>query len=264
MAITSFSDFGDVNAIAQVFARDGVVVLRSFAPAEQVAAIRAESMRQLELRLPPLELEAELGYPGAPKSSDAQGAATIRRLRGMATRAAVFMEWAGQQSLLQLIAQLLGSREITLTQAHHNSLMTKQPSFSSDTLWHRDVRYWRFARPELVSSWLALGDESPANGGLGFIVGSHLASFPDAAFDEREFLLPQHPSAAPWVAKAEFPTLAAGDVVLFDARTFHAASRNSTTQTKYSLVFSYHASDNLPQSGSRSASVDGISWRLDG
>jgi phytanoyl-CoA hydroxylase len=260
VAITSFSDFSDLNAIAAAFGRDGVVVLRGFAPAEQVAAIRTEAMRQLELRLPPLELEAELGYPGAPTSSEAQGGATIRRLRGMAERDAVFLNWAGQRNLLQLITPLLGSSEITLTQAHHNSLMTKQPSFSSDTLWHRDVRYWRFARPELVSSWLALGDESPANGGLGFIVGSHLANFPDAAFDQREFLLPSHPDAAPWVAKAEFPTLAAGDVVLFDARTFHAASRNSTSHTKYSLVFSYHASDNLPQSGSRSASLPGITW----
>ncbi|QLI80885.1 phytanoyl-CoA dioxygenase family protein [Chitinibacter fontanus] len=263
MSITSFADFSDLNAIATAFGRDGVVVLRGFAPAEQVAAIRAEAMRQLELRLPPLELEAELGYPGAPKSSDEQGGATIRRLRGMAARDAVFLNWAGQHNLLQLIARLISSADITLTQAHHNSLMTKQPSFSSDTLWHRDVRYWRFARPELVSSWLALGDESPANGGLGFIAGSHLASFPDTAFDEREFLLPEHPAAAPWVSQAEFPTLVAGDVVLFDARTFHAASRNSTANTKYSLVFSYHARDNLPQLGSRSASLSGISWSIE-
>lgn len=263
VSITSFSDFADVGAIASAFARDGVVILRGFALAEQVAAIRAEAMRQLELRSPPLELEAELGYPGAPKSSDEQGGATIRRLRGMAGRGDVFLNWAGQRNVLQLIGQLLGSNEITLTQAHHNSLMTKQPSFSSDTLWHRDVRYWRFARPELVSSWLALGDESPANGGLGFIAGSHLVSFPDDAFDEREFLSATHPDAAPWVDKAEFPTLGAGDVVLFDARTFHAASRNSTAQTKYSLVFSYHASDNLPQLGSRSASLSGISWSIE-
>ncbi|WP_348945867.1 phytanoyl-CoA dioxygenase family protein [Chitinibacter sp. FCG-7] len=262
MAIISFSDFSDVNAIAAAFAHDGVVILRGFAPADQVAAIRSEAMRQLELRLPPLELEAELGYPGAPKSGDEQGGSTIRRLRGMATRDPVFMDWAGQPSVLQLIGHLLSSDEITLTQAHHNSLMTKQPSFSSDTLWHRDVRYWRFARPELVSSWLALGDESPANGGLGFIPGSHLAAFPEDAFDKREFLLPTHPDAASWVAQAQFPTLSAGDVVLFDARTFHAASRNSTTQTKYSLVFSYHASDNSPQSGSRSASLPGISWSI--
>ncbi|WP_410497489.1 phytanoyl-CoA dioxygenase family protein [Chitinibacter sp. S2-10] len=262
MPIISFADHSDLAAIADAFVRDGVLILRGFARPERVAAIRAEAMHQLQLRLPPLELEAELGYPGAPDSTQAQGGSTIRRLRGMATRDAVFLDWAGEQPLLQLIARLLGSQDISLTQAHHNSLMTKQPSFSSDTLWHRDVRYWRFARPELVSSWLALGDESPVNGGLGFIAGSHRVDFPDDAFDEKEFLLPDHPLAAPWVSKAEFPTLQAGDVVLFDARTFHAASRNATSATKYSLVFSYHASDNLPQAGSRSASLPSIEWNV--
>ena len=80
------------------------------------------------------------------------------------------------------------------------------------------------------------------------------------AFDEREFLLASHPQAAPWVAKAQFPTLAAGDVVLFDARTFHAASRNTTAHTKYSLVMSYHARDNKPLADSRSAAEAGIHW----
>ncbi|WP_211227602.1 phytanoyl-CoA dioxygenase family protein [Chitinibacter tainanensis] len=260
MGISSFSDFSQPAAIAADFARDGVVILRGFLAAERVAAIRAEAMHQLDLRLPPLELEAELGYPGAPSSTQAEGGATIRRLREMAARHPLFHAWAGEPALLALLRLLLGSADITLTQAHHNSLMTKQPSFSSDTLWHRDVRYWRFSRPELVSSWLALGEESPRNGGLGFIPGSHRVDFPEAAFDAKEFLQASHPEAAPWVARAEFPTLAAGDVVLFDARTFHAASRNTTTQTKYSLVFSYHARDNLPLAGSRSASLPGIDW----
>lgn len=253
-----FSHPIDLNALRIAFAEQGVVVLRSFAPAAQVAAIRDAAMACLQAREEPLELEASLAYPGAPASTDAQGGQTIRRLRGMVARSPVFMDWATDVTLIDIMRALLSSDSITLTQVHHNSLMTKQPSFSSDTLWHRDLRYWRFTRPELVSCWLALGAESPENGGLGFIPHSQAAQLPESAFDEREFLLPAHPDAMPWVNNAEFPTLAAGDVVLFDARTFHAASRNKTNATKYSLVMSYHASDNLPLANSRSAAQAGI------
>lgn len=251
----------DFSAIHAAFARDGVVILRAFAAPERLAAIRAAAMDELVRRVPPFELEAELGYPGAPQQ-EGEGAATIRRLRNMAARGEVFAGWAGDSRLLALIGALLDTRHITLTQAHHNSLMTKQPSFSSDTRWHRDLRYWRFSRPELVSVWLALGEEYPDNGALGFIPGSQHAELPDAAFDALEFLDATHPAAVPLVARAEFPSLAPGDVVLFDARTFHAASRNRSSQTKYSLVFSYHASDNLPLAGTRSASLPGIAYHL--
>lgn len=248
----------DLNALRTAFAEQGVVVLRAFASAEQVNVIREAAMRSLQAREAPLELEASLAYPGAPVSTAAQGGQTIRRLRGMVARSPIFMDWATDASLLVIMRALLARDSVTLTQVHHNSLMTKQPSFSSDTLWHRDLRYWRFTRPELVSCWLALGVESPDNGGLGFIPRSQSAQLPESAFDEREFLSPTHPDAMPWVNQAEFPTLAAGDVVLFDARTFHAASRNKTNATKYSLVMSYHASDNLPLANTRSAAEPGI------
>jgi hypothetical protein len=49
-----------------------------------------------------------------------------------------------------------------------------------------------------------------------------------------------------------------GDVVLFHCRTFHAARSNSTNEVKLSLVFTYHAADNEPLPGTRSASMPPI------
>ncbi|MEJ2792730.1 phytanoyl-CoA dioxygenase family protein [Iodobacter sp. LRB] len=252
----------DFAQLRKRFKADGVVLLRGFVSGARVNKIRTVAMAAVEQRLPPFELEAELGYPGAPASAGGEGGGTIRRLRNMAGRDPVFAEWAGDAQLLSLMSALLDTPHITLTQAHHNSLMSKQPSFSSDTRWHRDVRYWRFELPELVSAWLSLGKETTENGGLGFIAGSHRVDFPEDAYDEREFLMADHPEAAPWVDLAVFPDLEAGDVVLFDARTFHAASRNRTADTKYSLVYSYHASNNLPQAGSRSASLPGLAFHV--
>ena len=44
-----------------------------------------------------------------------------------------------------------------------------------------------------------------------------------------------------------------GDLLLFHSNLFHAAGRNTTDTTKFSLVFTYHAGDNPPIRGSRSA-----------
>lgn len=252
----------DLSALRLRFQTDGVVVLRGFMSLSRVSEIRDLAMAAVAERIPPFELEADLGYPGAPSAGHLEGGGTIRRLRNMAARHPAFRRWAGESSLLALISALLDTPELTLTQVHHNSLMSKQPSFSSDTRWHRDLRYWRFTRPELVSAWLALGDENIDNGGLGFIPGSHQVDFPEEAFDQKEFLMAEHPAAAPWVARAVFPSLAAGDVVLFDARTFHAGSRNRTALTKYALVYSYHARSNEPLAGTHSASQPGLNFDL--
>ncbi|MDW5418016.1 phytanoyl-CoA dioxygenase family protein [Iodobacter sp. CM08] len=252
----------DLASLSTRFKADGIVVLRGFVALERVNQIRKVAMDAVAQRIPPFELEAELGYPGAPTSTADIGGGTIRRLRNMAGRDPIFAEWAGDLELLTIISSLLDTPQITLTQVHHNSLMSKQPSFSSDTRWHRDVRYWCFSRPELVSAWLALGDETTENGGLGFVPGSHQVDFPSDAYDKNEFLMADHPKAASWVAQAQFPSLAAGDVVLFDARTFHAASRNRTAHTKYSLVYSYHASSNTPIADTRSSSQAGWVFEL--
>ena len=47
-------------------------------------------------------------------------------------------------------------------------------------------------------------------------------------------------------------------MVLFHCRTFHAARSNSTNEVKLSLVFTYHAADNEPLPGTRSASMPPI------
>ena len=62
-----------------------------------------------------------------------------------------------------------------MSRAHHNCLMTKHPRYGSMTGWHRDMRFWSFEREDLVSVWLALGEETIDNGALWFVPGSHTA-----------------------------------------------------------------------------------------
>ena len=80
---------------------------------------------------------------------------------------------------------------------------------------HQDIRYWSFSDTDLVSCWLALGDENWDNGGLSFIPGSHAAAFPPAQFDEKKFFRDDAPENAEWIARAVCPELRAGDLVFF-------------------------------------------------
>ena len=236
------------------FERDGYVVARGLTPAADCAHLRAIAQRDLAQAVPPLEYEADVRYPGAPASRDAPGGHTARRLLQACARDPVFAHWATSAPLAARLKQLLGPR-VELSQAHHNCVMTKNPSHSSVTHWHRDIRYWEFTREELVSVWLALGRERPDNGCLLVLPGTHRMDFRDDQLDAAKFLRTDLPGNQPLLATQVAVELDAGDVLFFHCRLLHAAGDNRTAETKFSVVFTYHAADNPPQPGTRSAAL---------
>jgi phytanoyl-CoA hydroxylase len=239
------------------FRANGLVIARGLAQAEVCARILGVVQADLAAEAAPIEYEAQLHYPGAPPSLDAPGGHTARRLLQACTRDPLLREWGTSLSIAIRVRQLLGAHA-ALCQAHHNCVMTKQPRYSSVTGWHQDMRYWSFQRPELVSVWLALGAERPENGGLSFIPGTHLMELAPDRLDAALFLREDLADNRDLIARRVTPLLEPGDVVFFHCRTFHAAGANRTGQTKFSLVFTYHALDNLPLPESRSASLPPI------
>jgi phytanoyl-CoA hydroxylase len=169
----------------------------------------------------------------------------------------VFKGWATSEELANRLRRLLGP-QIELSQAHHNCVMTKDPRYSSVTNWHRDIRYWAFNRPELVSVWLALGRERLENGCLLILPGSHAIDFTAAQLDSAQFLRTDVEENQPLLAKQTAVELDPGDVLFFHCRLFHAAGRNQTAETKYSVVYTYHSADNRPIAGSRSAQLPDV------
>jgi phytanoyl-CoA hydroxylase len=238
---------------ARQFAQAGVIVVPQIASADQVRQLREVALTHLAAAIAPVEYEADLRYPGAPPSRDAPGGTTVRRLLQAYARDPVFRAWATGPNISAPLRQILGPK-VMLSQAHHNCVMTKQPRYSSETGWHQDIRYWSFQWPDLVSVWLALGPEFPENGCLSFLPGTHTTEFARDRLDDASFLRTDDPLNQALIATRVTPILEPGDAVFFHCRTLHAASNNGTTETKLSLVFSYHAADNLPLPGTRSAS----------
>jgi len=239
------------------FAAAGFVVVAQLASVERVRAMREVALAQLAAGTGPAEYEANLHYPGAPPTREAPGGATTRRLLQAYARDSVFREWATAPEVAAPLRQILGP-SVKLSQAHHNCVMTKQPRYSSETGWHQDIRYWSFQRPELVSVWLALGREFADNGCLSFLPGTHTMAFATDRLDDALFLRADHPLNQALVATRVSAVLDPGDAVFFHCRTLHAAGNNRTNETKLSLVFTYHATDNCPLPGTRSASLPAI------
>ena len=236
------------------FQQEGFLVVRGLATASDVAQMRAITEAGLRDHISPIEYEAELRYPGAPVSLDAEGGRTIRRLKQAQSRGAIFTEWMLRPEVVNRLKQLLGPR-VVCPLAHHNCIMTKQPRYSSQTGWHQDIRYWSFQRPDLVNAWIALGSERPENGCLQVIPGSHKLVLDRSRLDDELFFRGDLPLNEPLIEAKEFVSLNAGDVLFFHCRTLHAASENKTNETKFSAVFTFHSGDNHPIAGTRSSAL---------
>ncbi|WP_437187226.1 phytanoyl-CoA dioxygenase family protein [Planctomicrobium sp. SH668] len=235
-----------------MFHEQGYSIVRNACPPELVEQMLAVTRSDVDRLVEPIELEAELNYPGAPASVDAKGGKTVRRLKQALSRNIVFTDWVQHPPVVTRLKQLFGT-DVVCPLAHHNCIMTKEPRFSSDTGWHQDVRYWSFTRPDLISVWLALGQEHKENGCLQLIPGSHRKAFPASSFDQDLFYRSDLPENQVEIQNRVLAELNAGDVLFFHAKTLHAATRNFSEQTKYSVVFTFRSIDNSPVQGSRSA-----------
>ena len=237
---------------AQHFVRFGYVILPNAADPIEIGHLRRVTEEKLTARQEPYELEADVHYPGAPSSKEAEGGQTIRRLLHAHSRHDVYKNWAEKPLIAEAVKSLLGSESLFISPNHHYCVMTKQPAFSSKTSWHRDTRYWHFSNKYLINSWLALGDEKAENGGMLILPGSHRWDVDLNALDEAQFLIEDHPSNTARLSLAKQVDLNAGDCLLFSAHCFHAAGANTTDKRKFSLVFTYHGenTESLPDTKS--------------
>ena len=248
----------DIEQALADFDRDGYYVARGLFSADEVRALVELIDHSLNPALAPVEFEADVHYPGAPVSRTAPGGQTPRRLLHAFGRDSLFQKVGRHPQVVALLRALMRAEKIRLSQNHHNCVMTKHPGFSSVTSWHQDIRYWRFDRRELVSTWLALGPETRDNGGLLVIPGSHTLDFEPGQFDASLFLRTDLETNDALLAKAVVVDLHPGDMLLFHSRTLHAAGQNETDMIKRSLVYTYRAEDNQPIPETRSAVYEDI------
>lgn len=94
--------------------------------------------------------------------------------------------------------------------------------------WHQDYPYWPIDRPHGFVLWCPLQDTDEFNGGLGLASGSHLwGSGPPVDLVNG---CPQSGSIGivPLNLVPEFPSLKAGDALIFSPLMWHTSSQNQT------------------------------------
>lgn len=252
------------NALSQRFRTQGYFIARGLFDTAACDRLRVQVHKALAPLAAPVEFEADVGYPGAPNDRGAPGGNTPRRLLYAYARHPVFQDLATGDSIERHLAMLSGDSDWLLSQCHHNCIMTKAPGYSSETHWHQDMRYWSFDVPELISVWVALGDETERNGALQVIPGSHAMDIDRGRLDRDLFLRPELPTNAQLIESAEPIELGQGDVLFFHCRLFHAAGWNRSEHTKLSCVFTYHRAGNRPIPGTRSAAFESIPMQSGG
>ena len=218
------------------FQERGFLVLKNFVEIKLCDEILQKAKFHLENKIAPIESEHEYLQTHNNKN-------TIRRLRQVYNREKVFQSWMEDIKIRPILKQILNDTPV-LTLAHHNSIMTKLPHESTRTFWHQDRRYWDYENNDLVSVWLALGDEYLQNGLLEFIPSSHKMIFEKDQFDEMSNFLDSNLKNIELIKTKTHTNLQKGDVVLFHCKTLHHASKNTTDKAKISFVYTVRAFSN--------------------
>jgi len=247
------------------FKQNGFLLLKSFVPSVQCDEIKSIAQKHLDERIDPLETEYEYDVKNKSdrrsiidgKTMQIQEQPTIRRLRQVYHRDEKFKEWMRDANLRPILKQILDDNP-TITIAHHNSIMTKMPNKSTQTMWHQDFRYWNFQTDNLVSVWLALDEEYGDNGVLEFIPGSHKIDFDAEQFDDKEYFKEDTKQNQKLIATKISHTLHKGDVVLFHCKLLHRANKNQTNEPKISFVYTVRGSKNNPIANTRSTAYPDI------
>jgi phytanoyl-CoA hydroxylase len=223
---------------------DGFLLLRNFADEVECDKILDVALVHLKHKIEPIETEIDYGNKSQEyrtevsdyRSIEKKREVTVRRLRQVYDRDIVFKDWMENKKIRPVLKQILGD-DVVLTLAHHNSIMTKMPYSSTETAWHQDRRYWSYDGDNLVSVWLALGEENAENGVLEFIPKSHKMIFSKEQFREKEYFDTKHPKNMSLIETRKSFSLNKGDVVIFHSKLLHRANANESKKPKISFVY---------------------------
>ncbi len=188
-----------------------------------------------------------------------RGRGALRSLFDVPRFSPAFAALARDPRITAIAAALLGDEPYI-----HQARLNYKPAFTgSGFYWHSDFETWHAedGMPDMraVSVSIALCDNTPTNGPLLLIPGSHRVYVPcvGATPDDhyRQSLVAQEVGTP---ARAELDRLMAsgglemvtgpsGSMVVFDCNTMHASSDNLSRHARMNLFFVYNARSNALQ-----------------
>jgi len=224
------------EALKEAFERDGFVVADNFFSKFELAEF-AHAFRALP------EFE------------------TLGETYDTAAQLTAFLRLAGKEQTEIVANALMGRTSRAPLYAFTNRCLIAPPHDERRTYgWHQEVFYTMPGR--FVQTWAPLiHDTTVENGTIEVCVGSHKAGVVRQEWSEPQGRAAQIIVDAGEVAKYEQRAIPMklGQMLFFDGRLFHRSGKNTSGQTRYSLVGMYH---DVHAPGFR-APVPRFDWRGD-
>lgn len=246
------------------YARDGVIVIEDFMPAERCAALRERALELVATHAP--------AAPGTVFSTRDQRHAQDTYFEASASRIGAFFEdgafdAGGRLQVpleravnklghamhdldpvfsafsrgprLQAVADAIGLVDPKLVQSMY---IFKQPGIGGEVMCHQDSTYLYTEPASVVGFWFAIEDAHRGNGCLGALPGQHRRGLKEVFRrqpDGRLALEPQHPPPVWDMGGLEWLEVGQGALVVFDGGLPHLSEANRSSQSRH--AYTLHA-----------------------
>ena len=228
------------------YERDGFLVFNNFLDQETVKRFR-DDLRAYENDDSILRSEGTITEPGKQE---------IRSIFGIHELSDRFDRLTRESRLLDMVHQLLGSDAYI-----HQSRINFKPGFHGKGFdWHSDFETWHaedgMPRMRAVSFSIALTDNTPFNGPLMLIPGSHKTFVPcvgrtpednyQSSLKKQELGVPNEQDLQKMADQygIQAPTGPAGSLIIFECNTLHASNANMSPWPRSNLFFVYNSVEN--------------------
>lgn len=228
------------------YERDGFLVFNNFLDQDTVRRFR-EDLRAYENDDAVLRSEGTITEPGKQE---------IRSVFGIHELSARFDRLTRDSRILDMVHQLLGSDAYI-----HQSRINFKPGFHGKSFdWHSDFETWHaedgMPRMRAVSFSIALTDNTPFNGPLMLIPGSHKTFVPcvgrtpednyQSSLKKQELGVPNDQALKQMADQhgIQAPTGPAGSLIIFECNTLHASNANMSPWPRSNLFFVYNSVEN--------------------
>lgn len=220
----------DTTQLLADYERDGVVVVRQFLDAEEVAAVRAELDRYIRDEL--------ASKPADSRTFEADNR-TVRNLWRLEQHSGWFRRLGEREDIRALVAPLVRGEPLLAGV----ETFSKPARVGSGVPYHQDNAYFCQMPPDMLTVWIAIDAVTEANGPVFFVKGSHrggmLPTKPSGVRGNSIGLA--EPSSVP--LSGQFcGLLEPGDATIHHCATIHHSAPNTTEHSRLGLLLVYRAS----------------------
>ncbi|MES2596484.1 MAG: phytanoyl-CoA dioxygenase family protein [Verrucomicrobiota bacterium] len=231
----------DTTQLLADYEKDGVICVRRFLMADEVAAVREELARYIR---------DDLGSKPASARTFERDEKTVRNLWRLEEHNEFFRQMGEREDIRALIAPLVHGEPVLMGVETFN----KPARIGSGVPYHQDNAYFCQTPPDMLTVWIAIDAVTEANGPVFFVRGS-----------QKEGMKPTKPSGVRGnsIGLAEPPPgplseqfcglLAPGDATIHQCETIHHSAPNTTEFSRLGLLFVYRGSHTQTDAGLKDA-----------